>query len=143
MVEQQILNRILVKKAEIPDRPILVAVDGRCASGKSTVAAWLSASVGCAVFSMDDFFLQPGMRTEERLATPGGNVDHARFLKEVLAPLSQGERLISWQPYDCGTQCLLKGRQQATCPINIIEGASKGRTVIIRSSRRIMICVSF
>ena len=32
---------------------------------------------------MDDYFLQPYQRTEERLAEPGGNVDYERFKEEI------------------------------------------------------------
>ena len=54
---------------------VVVAIDGRCGSGKTTLAAALQKEFSCAVFHMDDFFLRPEQRTEERLAQPGGNAD--------------------------------------------------------------------
>ncbi len=35
----------------------LIAVDGRCAAGKTTLAAQLQKDLGCNVIHMDDFFL--------------------------------------------------------------------------------------
>ena len=47
---------------------VLVAIDGKCASGKTTLAARLAECYDCNVFHMDDFFLRPEQRTEERYA---------------------------------------------------------------------------
>ena len=41
------------------DKPLLVAIDGRCASGKSTLAKDLQKQLDCNVIHMDDFYLQP------------------------------------------------------------------------------------
>ena len=57
---QQILEQI----RRLPgDHPLVVAIDGRCASGKSTLAAKLQQGLHCPVFSLDDFFLRPQQRT--------------------------------------------------------------------------------
>ena len=72
-------------RARLTDAPVLVALDGRCGAGKTTLARRLQTELGCRVFHMDDFFLRPEQRTAERLARPGENVDHERFLAEVLA----------------------------------------------------------
>ena len=39
------------------DKPLLVAIDGRCASGKSTLAKDLQKQLDCNVIHMDDFYL--------------------------------------------------------------------------------------
>ena len=62
---------------------ILVAIDGKCTSGKTTLASKLAELYDCNVFHMDDFFLRPEQRTPERFAEVGGNVDYERFYKEV------------------------------------------------------------
>jgi uridine kinase len=87
---------------EIQKNPLLIAIDGRCAAGKSTLAALLNAVYGdeCNVLTMDEFFLRPEQRTAERLSNPGENVDHERFLSEVLVPLSEG-RGFNYRPFDC------------------------------------------
>ena len=85
---QQILEQI----RRLPgDHPLVVAIDGRCASGKSTLAAKLQQGLHCPVFSLDDFFLRPQQRTPQRLAQPGGNVDYERFRQEVLLPWREGK----------------------------------------------------
>lgn len=79
---------------------VIVAVDGRCASGKTTLATALSEALGCPVIHMDHFFLRPHMRTPERLAQPGGNVDKERFSEEVMPFLKAGLPF-SYAPFDC------------------------------------------
>ena len=80
--------------------PLLIAIDGRCAAGKTTLASIVKEKINCNVIHMDHFFLQPAQRTEERLQEPGGNVDYERVRKEVLIPLSQG-KAFSYKPFDC------------------------------------------
>lgn len=84
----------------LPHGRLIVAIDGRCASGKTTLSALLAERYDCTVFHMDDFFLQTHQRSAERLAQPGENVDHERFLEEVLLPLSKGES-VSYRRYNC------------------------------------------
>lgn len=101
---------------------IILAIDGRCAAGKTTLASHLQNNLNCNVFHMDDFFLRPEQRTPERFEIPGGNVDYERFLEEVLLPIYRGED-VSYKPYDCHTQMLKKTiavRKNAIC---IVEGA--------------------
>lgn len=71
--------------------PFLIAIDGRCAAGKTTFAEKLSSIMECSVIHMDHFFLRPEQRTKERLAQAGGNVDRERFMEEVLKPLKAGK----------------------------------------------------
>lgn len=100
----------------------VVAIEGRCASGKSTLAAEIGRRLGLTVVHMDDFFLRPGQRTGERLAQPGGNIDHERFLAEVLAPLAAGEDL-AYRPYCCRTGELGAPVEVKPTPVVIVEGA--------------------
>ena len=70
---------------------VIVAIDGKCTSGKTTLASKLAQIYDCNVFHMDDFFLRPEQRTPERFAEVGGNVDYERFQEEVLLPLKTGK----------------------------------------------------
>lgn len=101
---------------------LLIAIDGRCAAGKTTLATRLQKACGCNVIPMDHFFLRPEQRTAERLNTPGGNVDYERFLKEALIPLKQGE-MFSYHPYDCHRQEFTEAVQVVPNPVNIIDGS--------------------
>jgi uridine kinase len=38
---------------------VIVAIDGKCTSGKTTLASRLAEIYDCNVFHMDDFFLRP------------------------------------------------------------------------------------
>lgn len=100
---------------------VLVAIDGSCTSGKSTLAAALARELDCNVFHMDDFFLRFQQRTAERLAETGGNVDYERFREEVLRPLKTGVPF-SYHPYDCSTGSLKAPVAVEPRPIAIIEG---------------------
>ncbi len=79
---------------------VIVAIDGPCASGKSTLAKALSQIYDCNLIHMDDFFLRPQQRTAQRLAQIGGNLDRERFWDEVMTPLIRFEEF-SYRPYVC------------------------------------------
>lgn len=100
----------------------LIAIDGPCASGKTTLAARLAKRYGAQVLHMDDFFLQPHQRTAERYAQPGGNVDHERFLSEVLLPLSRGEAF-DYRRFDCGRMALQQGVRMQPGAVTVVEGS--------------------
>ena len=74
----------------LPTGMRIIAIDGRCAAGKTTLAARLAKELGGDVIHMDDFFLPLELRTEERFREPGGNVHYERFKTEVLKPLEAG-----------------------------------------------------
>ena len=101
---------------------VLVAIDGRCGAGKTTLAARLQAELPCRVFHMDDFFLQPYQRTPERLQAPGGNVDHERFLQEVLLPAARGEAVV-YRPYLCAREVLGPAVSVPPARLTIVEGS--------------------
>ena len=111
------IDRLLAEK----DR-IILAIDGSCAGGKSTLAEKLRREYGCTVLPMDDFFLRPEQRTEERFAQPGGNVDYERFRSEVLQPLLSGESF-SYRPFDCGTGALAEPVAVIPGKLTVVEGS--------------------
>ncbi|MDE6259593.1 MAG: uridine kinase [Oscillospiraceae bacterium] len=101
---------------------VIVALEGRCASGKTTLAAGLEKRCGWSVVHMDHFFPRPEQRTLERYARPGANVDHERFLEEVLLPLRRGERPV-YRPFDCRTQTLLEPISFEPGQVVLVEGS--------------------
>lgn len=109
-------------RRRLTDAPVIVAIDGRCGSGKTTLARRLQEELNCRVFHMDNFFLRPEQRTEERLARPGENVDHQRFLAEVLRPARQGLP-VTFRPYLCQYQSLGEAVYAAAAPLTVVEGA--------------------
>lgn len=152
-VEKMLKMRMIqAKEGEIRQKPILIAIDGRCAAGKSTLGNMLQRAVndmiedagtgridgaedgkdeeafrkyqgeGCALFHMDDFFLRPEQRTEERLAQPGGNVDYERFLSEVLLPFAKGGDVM-YRRFDCALMSVMPGERIMRAPVGIVEGS--------------------
>ena len=101
---------------------VIIAIDGNCTAGKTTLAAELEKAYDCNVFHMDDFFLRPEQRTPERFAQPGGNVDYERFREEVLLPLLSGKEF-SYRPFDCKTFNLSEPVSVPVKKLNIIEGS--------------------
>ena len=101
---------------------VIVAIDGRCASGKTTLASELQKKLNCNVIHMDDIFLRPEQRTEERLAEIGGNVDYERFSEEVLKPL-QANKEFEYRPFDCHTLDFKPAIRVVPNKITVIEGS--------------------
>lgn len=100
----------------------IIAIDGKSASGKSTLAYNLSQLFDCNVFHMDDFFLQKSQRTPERFAQPGGNVDYERFYDEVYKPLTEKNNVL-YRKFDCSKMALGKTETVEYKKLNIVEGA--------------------
>ena len=117
---QKIISRI---DRLLEDREqVVIAIDGSCAAGKTTLAGQIAERYDCNVFHMDDFFLRPEQRTPERYAQTGGNVDYERFREEVLLPLKAGKP-VSYRPFDCKTFTISREIQAADKKLNIIEGS--------------------
>ena len=78
---------------EIKQRSTLVlAIDGRCAAGKTTLAAHLAELCDCNVIHMDHFFLPWKQNTMEHSQQAGENMDYVRFCEEILIPLHEGRK---------------------------------------------------
>lgn len=108
-----------IKKRE---KPLIIAVDGRCASGKTTLAAALQKRTGCTVIHADHFFLRPEQRTEERLNEAGGNIDRERLRSEALMPLSEG-RAFCYRKFDCGRMELSDRIEVMPGSLTVVEGS--------------------
>ena len=120
-----IISKILSLKEN--KEKVIVAIDGRCASGKTTLALSLQnelKSLGekVTVIHIDEFFLRPEQRTSERLSTPGENIDHERFLEKVLIPIKNGGK-VRYQPFDCSVFALAEEKEVENENIVIIEGS--------------------
>lgn len=119
MNEQCFVKRVLAELPAAMDVQLIV-IDGMCGSGKTTLAQALARELDAPVIHMDDFFLPYDLRTQERLAQPGGNVDYERFAQEVL-PFAGKKEGFSYRRFSCSEGSF----SAAYCPagkIRIVEG---------------------
>lgn len=101
---------------------INVAIDGNSSAGKSTLANLIKEKYDCNLFHMDDFFLTPDLKTEERLIQVGGNVDYVRFSNEVITELKTKNKF-KYQRYNCNKMELDEIVNVTPKRLNIIEGS--------------------
>lgn len=101
---------------------LVIAIDGRCGGGKSSLGAMLAEGFDCSLFHMDDFFLPPRMKTKERLAEPGGNVHYERFEEEILKPLKNNEPAV-YRKYLCNKGELSEPIKVEPKNLTIVEGS--------------------
>lgn len=107
---------------EESDKDIVIAIDGRCGAGKTTLANELSKEFNANLFHMDDYFLRPSQRTSQRYDEAGGNVDRERFLEEIGSQLHTNNKII-YTPFDCKTMNLKDSIIVQPNKITIVEGS--------------------
>ncbi|MCM1050299.1 MAG: AAA family ATPase [Clostridiales bacterium] len=119
----QILTAIqaLLDKADT-GKPVIVAIDGRCGSGKSSFAKLIKSTYACNVFHMDDYYLPMVKRKENWEKLIGGNMDFERFKEELLIPLRQGMAVI-YKPYDCHLGTYRSCEKMEPCALTVVEGS--------------------
>ena len=101
--------------------PVTVAIDGWCASGKSTLGQLLADVYGANLFHMDDFYIPMREKTPERLAKPGGNTDTERFKREVLSPLLRGEPF-TYRVFHCHEDVFGPPIPVTPASVRVVEG---------------------
>ena len=99
-----------------------IAIDGRAASGKTTLAQMLANILDAGVVHMDDFFLPPELRTQERLAEPGGNVHYERFVRQVI-PHLKNNGTFDYPTFDCSKMQLDGVRNVSAGQWRVVEGS--------------------
>ena len=100
----------------------VIALDGRAASGKTTMADQLSLILDAGIVHMDDFFLPATLRTANRLEEPGGNVHYERFAREVLPEIAQ-TKAFPYRRFDCSRLDFGDTREVCASEWRIVEGA--------------------
>lgn len=102
--------------------PLILAIDGMCGSGKTTLAEYLSTVFDAAIIHMDNFFLPFERKTPSRLSEPGGNIDYERFL-EIAIPSLQKREPFSYSAYNCQTGAYDRDISVKRCELIIVEGS--------------------
>ncbi|MDE6469402.1 MAG: hypothetical protein K2L19_00070 [Eubacterium sp.] len=119
---QDAISAIISEIKKLDKEQCVVAIDGRCAAGKTTLAASLHSALGCSIIHMDDFFLQPYQRCEARLNEIGGNIDYERFLNEVILPL-KSKKKFSYRAFDCHTMGFGETVNVRQTDVIVVEGS--------------------
>lgn len=109
----ELIDELLKNKDQV-----IIAIDGPCGSGKTTLAADLQKEYNATVFHMDDYLLPKDKQTKSM----AGMIDLVRFQEEVLVALYEKEPVVT-AAFDEETQTM--GAQQKYTPekLVIIEGA--------------------
>ncbi len=138
LYSEETFNRVssvieYVSKLERENRIIVIAIDGRCASGKTTISSFLSFVFGediKSVVHMDDFFLPKELRTLGRLKTAGGNVHSERFLEEVIPFLRDSS--FRYRKFDCSILDYSDFVEIKNKSVRIVEGSYSAHPIFGR-----------
>lgn len=101
---------------------VVIAIDGPCGSGKSSLADLLAELFPSRILHMDDYYLPLQQRSPHWERIPCENMDLQRFLHEALLPASKGEDIF-YQPYSCRKGQLTESRILPAAPLTIAEGS--------------------
>ncbi len=117
---QALADEIARRLARVPNA--VLAIDGRCGSGKTTLAVLLAQTLPCRVVHTDDFYLPFADRRPDWRTTPLGNMDLGRLRREVLEPARRGEE-IAYRAYDCPHDVLRPALLLPPRPLTVVEGS--------------------
>jgi uridine kinase len=81
----------------------ILALDGMCGSGKTTLSERISERTGFSVIHMDDYYLPFSQRKKNWREIPAGNMDLIRLKKEVITPF-QNHQWIQTRRYLCRSE---------------------------------------
>ena len=114
---------ILTTQISFLSRPVLVALDGRCGSGKTTLAAQLAETFpGSITVHTDDYYLPPADRVPGWDTIPCANMDLARLRAEVLEPARAGQPFL-YKAYSCREGAYLPPVACAPARLVLVEGS--------------------
>ena len=102
--------------------PAVVAIDGRCGSGKTYLAELIGKLFSCNICHMDDFYMPLEKRRKNWMEIPAGNMDLQRFLAEVLRPVRAAEQVI-YRPYHCRENNMDAAVKMPHCRLTVVEGS--------------------
>lgn len=104
-------------------RPLLVAIDGRCGSGKTSLAAALAEQFPQSLtVHMDDFYLPMEQRVPDWENRPCANMDLLRFRDQVLKPARAGQT-IEYRAFSCAQKREKEPVLLPPRPLVLVEGS--------------------
>ena len=109
--------------AQHPTKPFVLALDGRCGSGKTTLADRLAKQFPASiVLHTDDFYLPPAQRLHGWEKLPCANMDLVRLRDEALRPAYAGQP-VQYRAYSCREGAYQPAQELPTQPLVILEGS--------------------
>ena len=112
----------LIEKVLSERKTVIVAIDGRCGAGKTTLAAALAERFRGTVFHLDDFYLSPQQRAKRIKKEGFANADLKRFENEVLKNISRKEPF-SYFKYLPKSGTSEEVKVEVLTAVNIVEGS--------------------
>ena len=103
------------------NQQIIIAIEGPCTSGKTTLANEIAAEFDCNIIHIDDFFLPPEKKKTERLSEPGGNIDYERFFDEVVRNL-KSDKVFTYGKFTCRYGKITEQIEFTPKKLTIVEG---------------------
>ena len=97
----------------------IVAIDGNCASGKSTLANELSQFFDTRIIHLDDFYLPRGVK--DLNTSFDGNIDLKRFKEEIIDKLFDDS--LTYRAFSCKEQKIVSSSNLAKKELTIVEGS--------------------
>ena len=99
----------------------IIAIDGRCTAGKTTLAEIIAKNLKSKIVHMDDYYLPFYMRTDKIMDAIGGNIDFDRIINEIIIPFRNNKE--AWcYPYDCHSNSYKEKYVIKPYELLIIEG---------------------
>lgn len=107
LIHKSFLNDDLIKTQvynyiDNVNKPVIISIEGKCASGKSTIADFIKNNFKATIIHMDDFFLPIKRKTKARLDEIGGNIDY-ELVRETLLNI-KNKNISRYKVFDCSKQ---------------------------------------
>ena len=119
---ESLISILAAALAQKPTKPLVLALDGRCGSGKTTLADRLTRQFPASiVLHTDDFYLPPAQRVRSWEKTPCANMDLIRLRDEALRPAYEGQPVL-YRAYSCRAGAYQPVQELAAQPLVILEG---------------------
>ena len=120
---ESLISILAAALAQKPTKPLVLALDGRCGSGKTTLADGLARQFPASiVLHTDDFYLPPAQRVRSWEKTPCANMDLVRLRDEALRPAYEGQPVL-YRAYSCRAGAYQPVQEFAAQPLVILEGS--------------------
>lgn len=107
----------------------VIAIDGPCGGGKSTLASEIEKVLGFNILHMDDFYLPFDKRDKNWMNIIAGHMDFERLIENVLKPYMSGEKT-NYISYDCHSDKYLQEIPIDLDKILVIEGSYTSHPVL-------------